>query len=211
MSDVGDSNFMRYIYRGEEGEHIPDGATHITVAEDVTFVRARAFERHPNIVEVICHKNVKKIEEEAFQNCPSLKRVIMRGVTVVERRAFYNSAALTDVECNKLEIIKEEAFWECKSLMSIILPSARVVGEHAFSDCSSVTEVRFVEGSVVDFFPSKLAPSLPSRAVSEILQLARLGSKIPLSDVDIDAVVGRSKVRVHSVKHILQYFKKNCV
>ena len=70
---------MRYIYRGEEGEIIPDGATHITVAEDVTFVRARAFWHHPNIVEVICHENVEKIEVEAFEDCPSLKRVIMPG------------------------------------------------------------------------------------------------------------------------------------
>ena len=91
---------MRYVYRGEEGEHIPDGATHIFVAEDVTFVRARAFAMHPNIVEVICHDNVEKIEVEAFEDCSSLKRVIMPGVIEVERYAFYSSAALTDVECN---------------------------------------------------------------------------------------------------------------
>ena len=34
MSDEGDINFIRYIYRGEEGEQIPLDATHIIVHED---------------------------------------------------------------------------------------------------------------------------------------------------------------------------------
>lgn len=66
MAAVGGNNIMRYTYRGEEDENIPDEATHITMGEDVTFVRAQAFERHPNIIEVVCHDNVEKIEEECI-------------------------------------------------------------------------------------------------------------------------------------------------
>ena len=59
MSEVGGKNFMRYnfmryIYRGEEGEVIPRGATHIIVNESVTVILRAAFYNHPNIVEVIC-------------------------------------------------------------------------------------------------------------------------------------------------------------
>ena len=61
----------RYVYRGEVGERIPDDATHITVAEDVTFVRARVFREHPNVIEVICHEDVKKIGYGSFIICPS--------------------------------------------------------------------------------------------------------------------------------------------
>ena len=68
MSDRGDDNFMRYVYRGEEGEIIPREATHITVAEGVTFVRADAFFGHPFMIEVICHDKVEKIEQYAFSN-----------------------------------------------------------------------------------------------------------------------------------------------
>ncbi len=143
MSDVGDNNFIRYIYRGEEGEIIPDGATHITVAEDVTFVRARAFEGHPNIVEIICHENVEKIEEEAFIYCSTLKRVIMPGVKIVERGAFVWCAALTYVECGKLETIEEHTFGWCKYLGSINLPSVGIVEERAFYDCSNLKNVKF--------------------------------------------------------------------
>ena len=107
---MDDNNFIRYIYRGEEGEIIPLGATHITVHEDCTFVRARAFREHPNIVEVICHNGVEKIEEYAFFGSPNLRRVVMPGVKIVERKAFYWCDALTDIECNELEIIGRGAF-----------------------------------------------------------------------------------------------------
>ena len=68
MSDEGDNNFnfVRYLYRGDEDEHIPDDVTHITVHEFTTVVRMRAFYKHPNIIEVICHDKVGKIEEKAF-------------------------------------------------------------------------------------------------------------------------------------------------
>jgi len=144
MSEVGDNNFMRYIYRGEEGEIIPRGATHnITVREDVTVIRARAFYEHPNIVEVICHENVEKIEENAFYNCPRLRRVIIPGVKIVKQGTFYGCEALMELVCGKLEIIQEHAFCDCRSLRSINLPSARIVEEGAFGGCDALMDAKF--------------------------------------------------------------------
>ena len=54
MSDVGDNNFIRYIYRGEEGEIIPEDATHITIDASVTVIHEAAFYEETNIIEVIC-------------------------------------------------------------------------------------------------------------------------------------------------------------
>ena len=127
MADQGDNNFIRNVYRGEEGEIIPRDATHIFVGEDFTFIRVGAFANHPNIVEVICHDNVEKIEKRAFYGCRSLRRVIMPGVKIVEWYAFLGCEALTDVECDKLEIIGEGAFFRCKSLRTINLLNARIV------------------------------------------------------------------------------------
>ena len=79
---------ITYVYRGEEDEIIPWEATHITMDEGVTFVRAQAFRGHRNIVEVICHDKVEKIEADAFRYCSSLRRVIMPNVKVVEEGAF---------------------------------------------------------------------------------------------------------------------------
>ncbi len=143
MSDEGDNNFVRYLYRGEEDEFIPEDSTHIFVHNSVTVIREVAFCQHPNIIEVICHDNVKKIEGMAFGDCPSLRRVIMPGVTIVEVDAFASCDALEDVECDKLELIKEAAFIGCSSLRFINLPSVEVVEESAFSGCTALTDAKF--------------------------------------------------------------------
>ena len=137
-----EEDIIRFIYTGAIGEFIPDEATHITVAEDCTFVRIRAFFHHPNIVELVCHDGVKKIEQLAFYDCPSLRRVIIRGVKIVEREAFCNCYSLEEVECGKLEIIKESAFRACE-MEGIKLLSARIVEEWAFGECDALKSVKF--------------------------------------------------------------------
>ena len=181
MAAEGGVNIIRFTYTGAVGENIPDEATHIAVAEDCTFVRARAFYRHPNIVEVICHDNVKKIERGAFFLCPKLWRVIMPGVKEVEEEAFDNCRALTDVECGKLEVLKGWAFRFCKSLRSINLPSARLVERCAFRNCDALTDVKF--GSNLERFEDW--------AFHECINLERI--TIPLKDgliTDDDTFLG---------------------
>ena len=143
MAAVGGNNIVRYIYTGAVGERIPHATTHVAVMIDARVVLADAFFHSFNIVEVICHKNVEKIERGAFYYCPSLRRVIMPGVKVVEEYAFYECEILTDVECGKLEVIGNRAFVDCKSLISINLPSARIIGEESFCRCKALTEVEF--------------------------------------------------------------------
>ena len=132
-----------FIYTGAEGERIPDGVTHVTIGKDVTFVRARAFYQHPNIIELICHDKVEKVEEWAFGLCPSLRRIIMPGVEIAEMGAFSECEALTDVECGKLEIIVQWAFYKCTSLGSINLPSARILEENTLAQCAALIDVKF--------------------------------------------------------------------
>ena len=143
MAAEGEIVIVRFTYTGADGEVIPDEATHITVAEDCTFVHEQAFERHPNIIEVVCHLHVEKIEQMAFYECYSLRRVIMPGVKEVEYAAFSECKALTDVECGKLEIIKDSVFWGCRSLRSISLPSARILERCSFINCQALADVKF--------------------------------------------------------------------
>ncbi len=150
MSARGDNNFMRYVYMGQEGEFIPLRATHIIVHESVKVMLADAFLHRVNIVEVICHEDVEKIEEYAFFDCRSLRRVVMPGVKIVKKMAFYHCNALSDVECGKLEIIIDGAFGYCASLKSINLPSARIIGEGAFCACIALTDATF--GSKLERF-----------------------------------------------------------
>ncbi len=150
MAARGDNNFMRYVYMGQEGEIIPLGATHVIVHESVTVIRAQAFFEHPNIVEVICHDKVEKIERDSFYGCIRLRRVIMPGVTIVELGAFDLCPALTDVECSKLGRIGEQAFSDCASLRSTNLPFARIVERYAFCCCRALMDVKF--GSKLERF-----------------------------------------------------------
>ena len=133
---------VRFTYTGADGEVIPREATHIFV--EARKVRAEAFQYHRCIVEVICHEIVEKIEQDAFRLCPSLKRVIIRGVKVVEENAFEACNALEYVECDKLVIVGRHAFRDCgSSLRSINLPSARTVRMSAFSSCYVLANVKF--------------------------------------------------------------------
>ena len=168
MAAEGGGDIVRFTYTGADGEVIPWNATHIFVKAKV--IREEAFRNHRNIVEVICHEDVEKIENHAFQDCPSLRRVVMRGVKIVERFAFYWCEALEDVECDKLEIIDYGAFVYCTSLRSINLPSARVVGLEAFLGCKALSDVKF--GSKLE--------RIEERTFQECINLERI--TIPLKD-----------------------------
>ena len=131
----------------------------------------RAFYWHENVVEVICHRNVKRIEEYAFANCPSLRRVVMPGVKVVERWAFEECSCLKDVECSKLEMIQVEAFSDCYFLRGIDLQSARIVRQYALDGCKSLKDVEF--GNELERFFGR-------RAFGGCISLERI--TIPLKD-----------------------------
>eukprot|EP00984_Skeletonema_dohrnii_P017728 scaffold8141_cov139-Skeletonema_dohrnii-CCMP3373.AAC.5 len=130
-----------HIYNGRDA--VPPGVTRVRIDESLTIIPAAAFYGNPNIKEVDCHDGVKTVEERAFRECDSLRRLIMPGVKVVENCAFYDCKALEDVECDKLEIIGDSAFNYCESLTIINLPSAKIVEEWAFDKCTALTNVEF--------------------------------------------------------------------
>ena len=142
-AEEGNGDIVRYIYRGQPRAEIPRHVTHVTV-KDIKAVPAGSFAGHPNIQEVVCHDGVLKIEQEAFYNCISLRRVIMPGVKEVEREAFCSCWLLNYIEWPKLEIIHEWAFGGC-SLSGIDLPSIIEIGHQAFDGCTNVTSVKLGE------------------------------------------------------------------
>jgi len=139
---ANDQEIINYIYMGGQ-DVVPRNATHIRVDESVKVIPFRAFYEHPNLVELECHDGVDTIEEEAFHDCPSLKRVKMPGVRVVEKYAFAHCYALTDVDCDKLERIGGCSFKCCPSLSSMNLPSVETVASHAFETCINLVDVKF--------------------------------------------------------------------
>jgi hypothetical protein len=132
-----------YTFTGRDGEIIPPDVTRARIDESVTVIPAAAFEGNPSIEELECHFGVKKFEEYAFWNCPSLTRVIMPGVEEVEDEAFCGCEELRYVECGELKIIGNSAFDGCESLKSIDLPSGKIIKGHAFAGCTDLTNIEF--------------------------------------------------------------------
>ena len=156
-----------YVFTGGV---VPDHITHVLICQALNFVRARAFQNHQNIEEVICHDGVEKIEELAFCQCPSLKLVIIPGVKVVEKRAFNECRALTYIEWGKLEIIGEYAFSLCSSLSGVDLPSIKIMQSCAFLGCIYLKNAKF----------GKDLESISNEAFYNCMSLERI--TLPLKD-----------------------------
>ena len=140
---AAEAGITRYMSMGVVDEIIPQNATHVSVHPSVTKIPDGLFYEHPNIIELICHDGVIKIEYEAFKGCPRLKRVIMNSVEDVEDEAFDCCRALEYVECANLDFIGRFAFNGCTALSSINLPSANTVSICAFSECPGLVDAKF--------------------------------------------------------------------
>jgi hypothetical protein len=90
------------------------------------------------------HDRLKKIEEFAFSDCPSLRTVTkMTDLIEIEQNAFFGCNTLSELELDKLEIIGYAAFAHCNSLRPINMPSVRRVGPSAFMSCHALTDAVF--------------------------------------------------------------------
>ena len=134
-----------FVYTGGDQE-VPHDVRRAKIDESVDTILARAFYMRTELIEVVGHNKLKKIEHSAFNNCLSLKRLMkMTGVKEIENHAFLDCEALSDAEFVNLEIVGRGAFGWCKSLKFINMPSVRRVGVCAFEYCTVLTESVFGE------------------------------------------------------------------
>ena len=100
-------------------------------------------------VEEIDFNEVEEIERGAFENHPTLRKVILPKVKVIQERTFYNCLLLENVEfSNDLIEIKEAAF-EGTALSNVDLPSSlKRIGKLAFCNCQKMEQLFLNEGLV---------------------------------------------------------------
>ena len=140
---AGGNNDDIFVYTGGEQE-VPRDVKRLRIAENVDTVPRDAFADCEQLIEVVGHDKLKKIEEFAFNYCISLRRLMkMNGVIEIEQFAFYKCNALSDIDFDKLEIIGVGAFCFCISLRSINLPSIKKIGESAFQGCEQLSDAVF--------------------------------------------------------------------
>lgn len=91
--------------------------------------------------EVTIPGTIQKIGFEAFEKCPDLEEVVIsEGVTEIGSYAFYQCANLRSVVLPKsLKKIDVRAFYECSSLEEIIIPEGvATIGDAAFAGCQKL-------------------------------------------------------------------------
>ena len=135
-----------YIYNGV-GE-VPMNVTHVRVDPSVTVIPERVFEFR-RLVEVELPEGLIRIEDDAFQQCYSLKKInIPSTVAEIARGAFSGCNDLEAITLpDGLQRLGQYAFIGCKSLQRINIPSnVETIEEGAFMTCDNLSEVLLSEG-----------------------------------------------------------------
>lgn len=127
-------------YKGsEETVTIPS-----TIAgEDVTHIGKGAFENCTSIKNLIIWPYIEVIGENAFKGCTSLEEIsISSDNEMIGKSAFENCTSLETVIFWSGEAIGDNAFKGCTSLEEISIPSdVEIIGKSAFENCTELDEL----------------------------------------------------------------------
>ena len=143
-NDVGGGDDI-FVYTGGD-QQVPRDVERVRIAENVDTIPANTFMYCEHLIEVEGHNKMKKIEQLAFNECRSLRRVSkMECLIEIEGWAFNTCRALRELEFDKLEFIGDYAFVNCESLKSINMPSIRRIGKSSFESCYALNDAVFGE------------------------------------------------------------------
>lgn len=107
---------------------------------------------HGTASEVIIPEGITAIEEDAFKDCTSLKKVVIpKGCKVIGAGEFFFYASNVFANCSNLEeviipdtveVIEGQAFYGCTSLKEITIPdSVKVIEPRTFEGCTSLEKI----------------------------------------------------------------------
>ena len=138
----------------EIGEECFEDCTEITYFDfsdcpNLETVGTGAFRNCTALTQITFSDSVKKIGEEAFYGCESLKQIGMTGVEEIGDRAFYECDRLRVTgELDRLRILGSQVFFSCRDLRSMTLPDdLESIGEGCFENCTELSNVE-INGSL---------------------------------------------------------------
>ena len=107
--------------------------------------------KDPTYVKFEIHPNTKIISDSAFENCKSIKSIVIPdSVEIIGDNAFYWAESLTDVIIgNSVKHIGAKAFYDCYSLENLVFGnSIESIGEGAFVGCNALVEITIPDSVV---------------------------------------------------------------
>lgn len=116
-----------YLYRGVLNEEIPhprNDYTHAVIDRDVKVIQEGAFEHCHNLVSVVMYDNVVRIENYAFYACANLEMIkFSKTLNYIGKGAFMKCSNMKSY-CipSTVAVIERNAFGENRQLRFIIVP-----------------------------------------------------------------------------------------
>ena len=127
--------------------------TSITIPSSVVVIGGFAFQGCTSLEEIEIPDSVVSMDN-AFQDCPALKRVVLGdGLTEIAPYTFMDCTSLTNVVFgDNLSVIGNTAFEGCTALTDVVFPDSLTrINYYAFRNCTSITELVIPENVFVDF------------------------------------------------------------
>ena len=127
--------------------------TSITIPSSVVGIGGFAFQGCTSLEEIEIPDSVVSMDN-AFQDCPALKRVVLgNGLTEIAPYTFMDCTSLTNVVFGEnLSVIGNTAFKGCTALTDVVFPDSLTrINYYAFRNCTSITELVIPENVFVDF------------------------------------------------------------
>lgn len=132
-----------------DGEDLVIPATYKNLP--VTTIENQAFENCETLKSVVIPDSVTYIGHTAFSGCFNLQSTTLpNSITTIPRRIFQGCTSLSDITFpDGMTSIGIGAFANCKSLTNIEIPdSVKYIGMGAFSNCIGLTEITIPESVI---------------------------------------------------------------
>jgi len=139
-----------YVYNGVD--RVPNDVTHVRVAPSVTVIPEVLFQERrvrPNLEQIDLNEGLIRIENNAFEECNSLKMVNLPSTLEDIGESVFRDCEKLDgiILPEGLQRLGQYVFAGCRSLKRInIPPDIERIEEGAFFNCIDLTEIAFSEG-----------------------------------------------------------------
>ena len=115
----------------------------------VTSVGYRAFDECASLKKVLLPQ-VAIVEEGVFCDCANLSLVSLPNAITIKECAFQRCSALSSISLPIATSIEKMAFIACTSLVELSLPSASMIGDQSFNGCISLTEISLPSATTIE-------------------------------------------------------------